>query len=232
MAKSYETVRYKNKWAKAYHHWWFDTMLTEVRKQDLILDNGCGVGLSYDHLPGANIIGMDSSPQMIRISGRKTDRLLVADSQNIPFADENFDIVVSRGLLHHLPDLRKGLAEMARVLRTGGEVVAVETNSSFLSSLPRKIIYRSDHFTGEHENLNRHELTAEFKKYFQIKQVRFFGFLAYPILGFPDIVDLFRYFPAKKLSYHFLMTFDRLLSFVPFIRTQAWAILIRATRRL
>jgi SAM-dependent methyltransferase len=52
----------------------------------------------------------------------------VGDVQALPFADASFDTVVAAWMLYHVPDLDRGLAEIARVLRPGGRLV-VATNS-------------------------------------------------------------------------------------------------------
>ena len=48
--------------------------------------------------------------------------------QSLPFADETFDCAVAAWMLYHVPDLDRGIGELARVLRPGGRLVAV-TNS-------------------------------------------------------------------------------------------------------
>ncbi len=50
--------------------------------------------------------------------------------RTLPFADGAFDLVVAAWMLYHVPDLERGLAEIARVLRPGGTFVAA-TNSRF-----------------------------------------------------------------------------------------------------
>ena len=52
----------------------------------------------------------------------------VGDVQALPFEDASFDTVVAAWMLYHVPDLDRGLAEIARVLCPGGQLVAV-TNS-------------------------------------------------------------------------------------------------------
>ena len=44
----------------------------------------------------------------------------VVDIQNIPYADNSFDIVIANMMLYHVPDIPKGLSEVRRVLRDGG----------------------------------------------------------------------------------------------------------------
>ena len=50
--------------------------------------------------------------------------------QELPFADGEFDVAVAAWMLYHVPDLDRGVAELARVLRPGGRLVAA-TNSRF-----------------------------------------------------------------------------------------------------
>jgi ubiquinone/menaquinone biosynthesis C-methylase UbiE len=51
--------------------------------------------------------------------------LVQADAARLPFADGAFDLVVARGVLHHLPDVTGALREWRRTLRPGGAVVLV-----------------------------------------------------------------------------------------------------------
>jgi ubiquinone/menaquinone biosynthesis C-methylase UbiE len=49
--------------------------------------------------------------------------LLLADARHLPLADGSVDAVFAAGLVHHLPDPGAGLAEIARITRTGGQLV-------------------------------------------------------------------------------------------------------------
>lgn len=48
---------------------------------------------------------------------------LQSDGENLPFADDTFDIVYSNGVLHHTPDTQKAIGEVRRVLKPGGRAV-------------------------------------------------------------------------------------------------------------
>ena len=230
VAANYQDSRYKNPWSRRYHQWWTQLMVENMDNSGRILDNGCGIGELSEALPGAHITGLDISTEMVRIAGTKYERALIGDSQLLPFEDATFDVVYARSLLHHLPEPERGLAEMARVLRPGGSVVSIDTNSSFLSRLPRIIANKGEHFSEEHKNLDRNMLTELFSRHFTVKRVKFFGYVAYPIIGFPDLADLFRYFPLKPLSYAALTGFDAIASSIPLVRTQSWAILVKAVK--
>ncbi len=44
----------------------------------------------------------------------------VIDIQDIPYKDESFDIVIANYMLYHVPDIKKALSEVRRVLKSGG----------------------------------------------------------------------------------------------------------------
>jgi len=83
--------------------------------------------------PG-EVHGIDASPEMIEVARKKSARagpdvdFQVALIEAIPFPDQSFDLVTSSLMLHHLPDdlKRKGLAEIRRVLKSGGRFVAMD----------------------------------------------------------------------------------------------------------
>lgn len=58
-----------------------------------------------------------------------------ADATDLLFGDDTFDVVTAMWMLHHLTDLRRGLAEVARVLRTRGLFVAVTNGDTHLADL-------------------------------------------------------------------------------------------------
>jgi SAM-dependent methyltransferase len=84
---------------------------------------GCRVGM------------LDVSPRMVEPAARRGVEALVGDVQTLPFADESFDCVVAAWMLFHVPDLERGLAELARVLRPGGHLVAVTNAECHLREL-------------------------------------------------------------------------------------------------
>ena len=95
-----------------------------------ILDAGCGSGPLAAELVsrGADVTGFDGSPAMIDLARRRlggTVPLTVHDlAEPLPYEDESFDVVVASLVLHYLEDWDGPLAELRRVLRPGGRLVA------------------------------------------------------------------------------------------------------------
>lgn len=74
-----------------------------------------------------SIIASDLTPEMlaaaekfIRSQGAANVEFKLADAENLPFGDEEFDLLTNRIALHHYPDAAKAIHEMARVLKHGG----------------------------------------------------------------------------------------------------------------
>ena len=100
------------------------------------LEVGCGEGVIADKLTAASARSSPSTcptpgsgPTGAAIDG---PRFLHASAHELPFADDQFDVVVAAEVLEHLPDPDKGLQEMARVGRR-----------HLVLSVPREPIFRS-----------------------------------------------------------------------------------------
>jgi len=231
VACEYEQKRYQYPYARRYHDWWTDQMLSGVRADGRILDNGCGTGLMFDKLNPSQVVGLDISSEMLKYAAKHSDQLILGNSQKLPLKDNSFDVVFCRSLLHHLPEPELAIKEISRVLRSQGQAVFADTNSSLLSYLPRIIANRGEHFSEEHKNLNRRIMYRLLEPYFEIQEVKYFGYIAYPLLGFPDILKLFKFVPFKSIAEPALMLFDNILSRIPLLRTQSWGILVKAVKR-
>jgi SAM-dependent methyltransferase len=98
-----------------------------------VLEVGCGWGelaawIARD--TGAEVVAVDLSPRMVELARSHGVDTRIGDVQELRFADASFDVAVAAWMLYHVPDLDRGLAELARVLRPGGRLVAA-TNSRF-----------------------------------------------------------------------------------------------------
>jgi ubiquinone/menaquinone biosynthesis C-methylase UbiE len=91
----------------------------------LILDVGCGAGqtlIASSLAPGVTAIGIDSDAAALGL-GRRLDKRIgfaCAKGESLPLPSDHFDLVISRVSLPYMRR-RAALAEMARVLRPGGD---------------------------------------------------------------------------------------------------------------
>ena len=99
-----------------------------------VLEIGLGQGADSEQLirRGAIWSGLDLTPEAIdRVSTRLRlkklpyERLERGSALQMPFADNTFDMVFSHGVLHHIPEIRIAQAEIARVLKPGGRLIAM-----------------------------------------------------------------------------------------------------------
>ena len=229
-AGEYESLRYQIPYAVRYHEWWTGRMLADVDLSGRILDNGCGIGVLFDRDFSDRVVGVDISSEMLKWAAKKSDQLVLGNSQELPLKCGSFDLIFSRSLLHHLPIPELAVEEMARVIRPGGEMVLADTHRSLISVLPRILARQGEHFSKEHRNLTRRAISSWLEPYFKIKEISYFGYLAYPLLGFPDLLDLFKYVPVKRHIEPILNKIDGYLSRLPLVRTQSWGIIVKAVK--
>jgi demethylmenaquinone methyltransferase/2-methoxy-6-polyprenyl-1,4-benzoquinol methylase len=121
------------------HYWrWRTTRLVPPHGPGPILDLCTGTGdlaLAYDRAARgrADIVGADFCHEMLVRAGQKTAdrrcsgiRFLEADAQRLPFPDDHFQIATVAFGLRNVTDTDRGLAEMVRVTRPGGQVAILE----------------------------------------------------------------------------------------------------------
>lgn len=96
----------------------------------LLLDIGCGTGrlleLLAHELPQAQLTGLDLAPNMLQQARERLDNqitLVQGDAEQLPFADQTFDLVVSSSTFQWLAQLDACFGEAARVLKPSGRFV-------------------------------------------------------------------------------------------------------------
>jgi ubiquinone/menaquinone biosynthesis C-methylase UbiE len=98
-----------------------------------VLEVGVGTGKNFPFYPDdARITGIDFSPKMLEMAHRKQQRKQIAvdlalmDVQALDYADNSFDTVIASFVFCSVPKPRKGLKELYRVCKPGGQVLLLE----------------------------------------------------------------------------------------------------------
>ncbi len=230
VAKFYEEIRYKLPYSRAYHQWLFNKMINLVQAKGKILDDGCGTGYLAEFLSNCEIIGIDISPEMIKQAKKRLNYAIVGNAENLPFKDNYFDTVFARALLHHLSNPSQGVGEINRVLKPGGRVVFLDTLDSPLGHWPRKLMQNTKHFSSSHKNFTREEIENIVSSSLKIIKIEYVGYLGYALLGFPDVFDIYKFFPFKKILTPLLIKLDEILSKFFLINRLALGIIIVAQK--
>lgn len=221
-SSAYYEVRYSG-YGRRYHQDLITHLMAEAENKTL--DAGCGTGFVSALYPSLDITGIDISEGML---AKHQGHWLKMDAMEMSFADQSFDFILCRSLLHHLPDHRKGLGEMRRVLKPGGKITFLETNKSVLATLIRKLTQHGDRFSEYHHSFQDTELIQDIGSYFMIDAIHYVGFLAYPLFGFPDIINFQPLIPFKSITYPLCMKLDTLLGDTPWLKRLSWALCLHA----
>lgn len=98
-----------------------------------VLEVAIGTGRNLGcYPPEVDLVGIDVSPKMLDVARTRANglsrrvELQVADAQSLPFEEATFDMVVATLTLCSIPQDRRALAEVARVLRPGGRLVLLD----------------------------------------------------------------------------------------------------------
>src|SRR6201993_4607407 len=107
---------------------------TIASARGLVLEVGVGSGVNLPlYRPAVtHVVGLDPSPQLLRLASRRAAdavvpvSLLRGSAEHDPFADAVFDTIVMTWTLCSIPNPIAALTEMRRVLRPGGRLIFVE----------------------------------------------------------------------------------------------------------
>jgi 2-polyprenyl-3-methyl-5-hydroxy-6-metoxy-1,4-benzoquinol methylase len=120
--------------------WWADARrevlqtLGDIRTLR-VLDYGCGSGTlgMYLSLSGAEVYGFDLSGAAIEVANEMAQRFGLsaqfeqADAEDLPYADDSFDLIIGFGVLHHVIKYSRASAQLRRILKPGGRAIFIET---------------------------------------------------------------------------------------------------------
>jgi phosphatidylethanolamine/phosphatidyl-N-methylethanolamine N-methyltransferase len=142
MMSSESVIKTYDRWAPAYDVV-FGQLFDKPRRAAIraaeriggrILEVGVGTGLSLPfYARSTRIVGIDISESMLKKARRRVldeglanvEALKAMDAQHLSFADASFDVVMAQYVVNTVPDPDAALAEFARVLRPGGELIVI-----------------------------------------------------------------------------------------------------------
>jgi ubiquinone/menaquinone biosynthesis C-methylase UbiE len=106
-----------------------------------VLEVGAGTGLILEGLGDApkQKMGIDISSGMLEKARARGFDVVQGSATDLPFDDASFDLTFSFKVLSHIPEIEKALAEMARVLRPGGHLVAEFYNAHSIRRLAKQL---------------------------------------------------------------------------------------------
>lgn len=148
-----------------------------------VLDFACGSGENgiLAATFGANVLGMDISPEGVENANLNSRQLGVADhcrfevmdGENMTYANNTFDYAVEYGALHHV-ELNAAMSELARVIKPGGEMICIEAMRH--NALIHRYRKRTPHLrtAWEVDHILGIESFDVMRKYFRRVDARFF----------------------------------------------------------
>lgn len=110
--------------------------IADLEPSHAVLDIGCGPGAAVRAAAGIvdRAVGVDRSEAMIAIARRRSEQFsnvefFTAGAEALPFDDAEFDRVWTIHAFHHWEDGGQGIAESLRVLKPGGRMLIVESDT-------------------------------------------------------------------------------------------------------
>jgi SAM-dependent methyltransferase len=164
-----------------------------------VLEVGCGQGWLAERIQqelDCDVVAVDQSEHMVELTRARGVRAEVADAQELPFADGEFDCVVAAWMLFHVREVDKALAELARVLRPGGRLVAVTNGGDHLVELAELLGVERVEYSFSAEN-GEERLRRRFEA---IDRREAYGWIAFPSrTEAQEAVDHMTLFRGKQL---------------------------------
>ncbi len=206
---------------------WYEDFLRRQANGKRVLEYGCGVNSYAFWLAqqGAQVVGVDIADMAIEQMRERSHQRPFPErvtfqrmnAEDLEFADNSFDIICGRAILHHL-DLRKAISEIARTLRADGSAIFVEPlgHNPILNAYRRRTpgLRTPD----EHPLVKSDLKLAE--EYFGQVETHYFhlcSLAAAPLAGSKAFDGILRWLDGA----------DRMLfKMLPFMRKHAWTIVL------
>jgi ubiquinone/menaquinone biosynthesis C-methylase UbiE len=135
---------------------WFQHMMP-LKPKTTILEVGCGRGAgaklihrafkpSQLHILDLDINMIQGAKRYLPVAVKEIMAMYVGDSINLPFKSNTLDALFGFGFLHHVPNWRRALSEIARVLKSGGVYYMEELYPSLYQNvITKRILLHPEH---------------------------------------------------------------------------------------
>lgn len=151
-----------------------DYLYNELRDREKILDIGCGIGSFEERLAKLNIIGLDSSEEMLEEARKRSDKKFVfGNAENLDFPERSFDCVFMVTTLEFLESYKKAVNEVVRVLELGGKFVTMMLNPE--SEYFKSHMHKADSYFRKIKHANLKEIEGYISKFFAVTGEYFLG---------------------------------------------------------
>lgn len=132
-AKAHRAYKINMQVFKKLGYWEESGMVANIipgSKNNIVLDLGCGNGVSTANLKARIAVGVDLSSDQLTKAKKSFPKkhFVVGDARKLPFKDETFDLIVAINMLHHVKNPDTVLKECFRVLKLGGKLMTVDPN--------------------------------------------------------------------------------------------------------
>lgn len=130
----------------SFYEWILDKLKVSVNTSLLDIATGAGTLVKYASRRGAIAVGIDISIEAIRKATADTTNLDIplADGEDLPFKNNQFDFVTNIGSLEHFIQPEKGLWEINRVLKDSGKAGIFVPNSYYIGDIVTKVILHGE----------------------------------------------------------------------------------------
>lgn len=139
-------------------YFWSYLRFLEIKLGDFVLETSVGTGLNYKYLPeGVKRFGLDLSPEMLAACQVNLLRwnldadLFQGNAEDLPFADNSFDVVYHVGGINFFNDRANAIREMIRVAKPGTCIVIADETEEHVQKTYEQFPVVGAYFRNRHE---------------------------------------------------------------------------------
>ena len=98
-----------------------------------VLENGCGIGMYVEHITPFvhQVIGLEYEWERAHAAHQRSEYVLNAAGEKLPFPDSVFSLIISHEVLEHVQDDQAAMQEMVRTLHPGGRIILFVPNRGY-----------------------------------------------------------------------------------------------------